>query len=120
MNKSEQGNTMVFLLIILVIVSGLGFFFFSMNKPATTTTTVPNAMTNINILDINRDEKVDQTDLTFITSNINCKSTDPCWNKVIGKTSDGDNPIYVFDLDLNKDNVIDQNDVKMMPSGWTQ
>lgn len=60
--------------------------------------------------DINKDEKVDQADEDIVAKQINCKKIEPCWNKVIGKTLNGDNPIYVFDLDLNNDGVIDQLD----------
>lgn len=64
--------------------------------------------------DINRDGVVDAVDRNYIISSLNCSSTQPCWNKVIGKTSDGDNPIYVFDLDLNKDMVINQKDLDLV------
>lgn len=69
---------------------------------------------NYKATDINRDGKVDFTDRQFIDNNLGCKKQSPCWTKVIGKTMDGDNPIYASDLDLNKDNVIDKLDGEMI------
>ncbi len=60
--------------------------------------------------DIDKNEKVDEADQEFVNKQLNCKKGDLCWNKVVGKTINGDNPIYAFDLDLNNDGVIDQLD----------
>lgn len=66
--------------------------------------------------DINKNEKIDQTDADIVNKQSNCKKTEPCWNKVIGKTLNGDNPIYTFDLDLNSDGIINQIDVAQVES----
>ncbi len=59
------------------------------------------SQSHYNKLDINRDGKVNYTDVQIINNSVGCKSIDPCWHKVVGKTLDGDNPIYNSDLDLN-------------------
>ncbi len=64
--------------------------------------------------DIDRSGTVDATDSQFVQTNLGCKKADSCWQKVIGKTRDGDNPIYVFDVDLNKDGVINQLDLDLV------
>ena len=61
--------------------------------------------------DINHDGKKDTADSNFIQLNLNCKKSAPCWNQVIGKTIDGENPIYTSDLDLNHNDVIDDQDL---------
>ncbi len=64
--------------------------------------------------DINRDGKIDGFDKHFIENELGCSMNSSCWNKVIGKTMDGDNPIYVSDLDLNKDGKIDNLDLELV------
>jgi hypothetical protein len=60
--------------------------------------------------DINHDGKVDYIDSNFFTQNNGCKKDTPCWKKQITKTYDGDNPVYVYDLDLDNNGIIDAND----------
>ncbi len=64
--------------------------------------------------DINWDGKIDVLDANIVSSVLGCKKSDPCWNKVIGKTVTGDNPIYASDCDLNHDGVIDQKDIQLI------
>jgi hypothetical protein len=67
--------------------------------------------TSIQKGDINHDGSIDYIDQKYVRDNLNCSSTRACWNNEIAKTSDGDNPIYVYDLDTNGDNVIDNADI---------
>jgi hypothetical protein len=64
--------------------------------------------------DINRDGSVDAMDAELIRSSTPCNHVDPCWNKVVGKTKDGDNPIYASDLDLNHDDNVNELDASAM------
>ncbi len=61
--------------------------------------------------DINRDGKVDELDRNMIRTAIGCKKDSDCWNNSVGKTLDGDNPLYTFDLDLNGDGEISSSDL---------
>jgi len=113
-NKKKQGNTAIIVMIVLfftLAASALIYLkFFSSHqekgpeeKPVFT----------YKKGDINRDERVDQLDFMYIRNADGCRQTDSCWNKVVGKTSDGDNPIYVSALDLNKDGVINKKDLDL-------
>lgn len=64
--------------------------------------------------DINWDEMVDPIDMAFVKTHVGCNREKLCWKSVIGKTVTGDNPIYVFDLDMNSDGMIDQKDVDLI------
>ena len=109
------------LIFLLIVIMGIGLFFVAKNfvqpsvntEPVTTqVTTEPTRRKE----DVNWDEMVNQTDANMVKTQLNCKKTDPCWNKVIGKTMTGDNPIYAFDLDMNTDGVIDQKDMNQVLS----
>jgi len=107
-NKKKQGNTslIIIILLFLFVVASVFIFlkFFSLEeKPAVT----------YKKGDINRDGKVDQIDFMYIRNSDNCRQGESCWTKVVGKTSDGDNPIYVSALDQNKDGVINNMDIKV-------
>jgi hypothetical protein len=62
--------------------------------------------------DINHDGQVNFVDTNYFTQYAGCKNTDPCWKKQITKTFDGDNPVYVYDLDLDKNGIIDAGDAQ--------
>ena len=66
--------------------------------------------------DINRDGSVNTDDAELIRKASPCNHVDPCWNKVVGKTRDGDNPIYTFDLDINHDDNVNELDTSAMIS----
>lgn len=62
--------------------------------------------------DINKDGKVDVMDSEIIRNNLGCHSGIlACWSRLVGKTVEGDNPIYTSDLDLNGDGKIDDADM---------
>jgi len=112
-NKKKQGNTALIIIILLFFTVTASVFiylkFFSSNKKPSGEKPVFTYKKG----DINRDEKVDQLDFMYIRNADGCRQTDSCWNKVVGKTSDGDNPIYVSVLDLNKDGVINKKDLDL-------
>ncbi len=56
--------------------------------------------------DINDDGTITVDDISLIQIKIGCSQQDDCWDDVIGKTLSGDNPIYTFDLDVDKDGTI--------------
>jgi hypothetical protein len=103
-------------LVFVVAIIGLGIFIFAPHAPAplpAVQTTAPapadstgSLATGYPMGDINRDNKVDFADQQLIKSSIGCQKSNPCWTKVVGKTLDGDNPIYASDLDLNGDGII--------------
>lgn len=66
--------------------------------------------------DINHDGSVDAQDADLIRTSSPCNHVDPCWGKVAGKTKDGDNPIYVSDLDINHDDNVNELDTSAMSS----
>ena len=61
--------------------------------------------------DFLRDGKPTYEDVALVKSHLGCKKSDPCWGEVVGKTHDGDNPLYTSDLDMNGDGVIDTADI---------
>ena len=104
-------TTSIIISIILLIIYFTSGFLKKILSPAPTI----NQSTSIyKSEDINKDKKVDTTDEDIISKQLNCKKTESCWNKVIGKTLNGDNPIYTFDLDMNGDEKIDQLDVNQI------
>ncbi len=115
LKNSEQGSfitSFAYFWIFVVVVGTIGYVLWtnkqvSLNagpEPETSTTFDPK-------YDINRDGKVSQVDKNFITEQLNCTKDESCWTTQIGKTSDGDNPIYTSDLDLNKDGRITETDL---------
>lgn len=61
--------------------------------------------------DINDDGAVNGDDSQIVQTNIGCSQAQSCWDDVIGKTLSGDNPIYVYDLDVDDSGEINDNDV---------
>ncbi|MCX6731353.1 MAG: hypothetical protein NTZ55_05910 [Candidatus Roizmanbacteria bacterium] len=109
----RKGSGILVGAIIAVVVLGLlGYFGSFLVRTAPSTKLVPTPAVNIG--DIDRSGFADETDRTMVRSHIGCTNSQPCWNTTIGKTKDGDNPLYVFDLDLNKDRSITQADIDMV------
>lgn len=100
-------------IIIAVVLLGAGYYGMKvLLRPAPmpgTATHFTNALG-----DIDRSGTVDGADQALVQAGMGCTKLLPCWSKVIGKTKDGDNPIYVSDTDLNKDGVIDQKDLDLV------
>ena len=98
--------------IIEIIILIAVFLRKSSSTPSTnltpTVTTAPYAKE-----DINQDGVINEVDANFVKTNMNCKQADPCWNKVIGKTLSGENPIYASDLDFNHDGIITEVDLNI-------
>lgn len=115
--KMRKGGILVVLIIVVLIIACtfLGVLVFGGSRIFRASPTVYLTPTpSQTIGDIDRSGAVDTTDSQFVQTNLGCKKGDGCWQKVIGKTRDGDNPIYVFDVDLNKDGVISQIDLDLV------
>lgn len=97
-------------IIVLAVCIVLGYVAMkTLLRPAPmsgTKTTFTNAAS-----DIDRSGTTDESDRQLVQSHVGCTSTLPCWSMVVGKTKDGDNPIYTSDLDMDKDGSITTNDV---------
>jgi hypothetical protein len=103
--------------IIIAVLALLVFFGSSLlQKLLSPAPTVNQASITYKKEDINKDEKIDQSDMDIVIKQLSCQKADSCWNKVIDKTLNGDNPIYVFDLDMNGDGLISQIDVDQVQS----
>jgi len=102
--------TIAFLLILLVAFVGISGSRLLRPSPTMYLTPTP----PVHPGDIDRSGTVDSVDGEYVRSNLGCRSSNPCWQKVIGKTKDGDNPIYTSDVDLNKNGIIDQADLDMV------
>lgn len=110
-----NGKTNAVLIILsgIVIVCMLVFFGSKLLRPAPSTIGItPTPSPNQG--DIDRSGNVDEEDKILVRAHVGCSKKESCWNSVIGKTKDGDNPIYVFDLDLNKDGAITQADLDLV------
>ena len=102
---------------IIAVLGGTIFLFSRLNE-----TSLSPAQPNQNISpsplwqkgDINHDGRADAMDKMIIKKSFNCRNSNPCWRRVVGKTDEGDNPIYVSDLDLNNDGVINNKDIDMI------
>lgn len=103
---------------IIIAVFALLIFFGSslLQKLLSPAPTVNQAVVTYKEEDINKDEKVDQADMDIVIKQLNCQKADSCWNKVVDKTLNGDNPIYAFDLDMNGDGAVSQLDVDQVQS----
>lgn len=124
MKQNQSGSTAVlavFILLVLGALAAAGFFLYQQgilgsSVPAAETvqpdviapqdTRIPE--------DINVDGAVTGVDQQLVNASVGCAIGDLCWNEVIGKTLEGDNPIYASDLDLNGDGAITDEDVAMV------
>lgn len=111
MNRKANG-LVVGLLVVVVILGLVGFIGSQLMKSTPQATVAPTA--SLNKGDIDRSGAADEGDRMMIQAHVNCLKTEPCWNTTIGKTKDGDNPLYVFDLDLNQDGSITQADTDLV------
>ena len=111
--KNRKANGMVVgLLVVLAILGVLAYGASIMLKTTPASTVTPTAAANKG--DIDRSGAADEADRMIVQGNVNCVKDQPCWNTTVGKTKDGDNPIYVFDLDLNGDGNITQADIDLV------
>lgn len=125
-NKGSIAATIFGLLLFLGvgIGGGLWYFFYKEGKdpfkvvPLEKTKSSKSAEANTGRKpeDINDDGVVDAEDVQLVQDNMWCTLTDDCWDDMIGKTKSGDNPIFVYDLDVAKDSSINDNDVAQIQS----
>ncbi|MEK7078716.1 MAG: dockerin type I domain-containing protein [Patescibacteria group bacterium] len=117
--KNERGSTVIIITLVIVILVGVGIAgFFLKSSPQTPSTQKQGGGLSETKLkgDINRDEKIDAEDADLVRKASPCNHAFECWNKVVGKTKDGDNPIYTSDLDLNHDDNVNELDISAMSS----
>lgn len=110
---NRKANGLILGLVIGLVILGLGGYFgiqLMKKIPAATVTPTPAAK----MVDIDRSGTADEQDKILIKRNLDCLKSQPCWSTTVGKTKDGDNPLYVFDLDLNNDGFISQVDVDLV------
>jgi hypothetical protein len=112
MNKQGNVGVIVAVVVGLAILVGGYFAVQVLLRPAPTGKT-GTSFTNA-VGDIDRSGTVDESDKSLVRGQSGCLKTQPCWNQTVGKTKDGDNPIYVSDLDLNKDGFVDQQDLDLV------
>ncbi len=117
MRKQNDGS-IVIVAILTVTLIGLGvLLFFTKTRGSSSSTILQVTITpsaNKIIGDINHDGSANEEDKNIVKPYLGCKTEEDCWNKVIGKTEDGDNPYYVFDLDLNKDGIVNEQDIALI------
>ena len=113
MNRKANGAIVV--LLVVLIILGIGGYFASkvLLRPAPSYTVAPTP-SQASIGDIDRSGAADEGDKIMIQTHLGCTKDQHCWNEVVGKTKDGDNPIYVFDLDLDKNGAISQKDIDLV------
>lgn len=111
MNRKTNG-LILGLVIGLIILGGGGYFAIQLMKASSTATVTPTPAAKM--VDIDRSGAADEQDRILIKRNLDCLKSQPCWNTTVGKTRDGDNPLYVFDLDLNNDGFISQADIDLV------
>lgn len=107
MNRKANGMVIGFVIIFFILIAGI-----YIKTKVSSSKVVPTPV--VNKSDIDRSGAADEGDRVLIQRQFNCLKTQPCWNTTIGKTKDGDNPLYVFDLDLNQDGFISQEDVDLV------
>ncbi len=101
----------LYLWLFVVIVGTIGYVLWTNQQVKLGSAPVQTTSDYNSQFDINRDGKVTQTDRQYIRGQLNCTKGQACWEQQIGKTSDGDNPIYTYDLDLDKDEKISELDL---------
>lgn len=109
---NRKGNVLIGILVAVIVLCILGYLGSFLLRPAPMTNVVPTP--SANPADIDRSGAADEGDRIIVQKHIGCVKDQPCWNTTVGKTKDGDNPIYVFDLDLDKDGAITQKDVDLI------
>lgn len=118
MKQSEQGSILtpvLYFWLFIIIVGTIGYVMWTnkeiSDQSANIETTEQTVSQPAGKGDINRDGKIDEIDRNYIRSQLSCKNGDTCWATQVGKTSDGDNPFYTSDLDLNADGTITEADI---------
>lgn len=119
MDKPTQRTHMLIGTFFVLLFIGLGFWLYRIAYPNTATNLEPQPTAlpfnhGYPTGDVNHDSKVDSSDQQLVQITTGCKKIDTCWNRVVGKTIDGENPIYASDLDLNQDGLIDLNDYNLI------
>lgn len=114
--KKESLAVVSIVLVVIIAASVAGYFTFFSRPAAPVAPAGPGGQLSSTDLkgDINRDGAVNSEDAEFIRKATPCNHVDPCWKKVVGKTKDGDNPIYTSDLDLNHDDNVNELDISAM------
>jgi hypothetical protein len=125
--EPESNTGLAIFIALLIFVAGVGgafyYFFYREGKnPFEQSTLVRKSASNQEGSgggqripgDINDNGTIDNTDVQMVRDKIGCDFAQSCWGEVIGKTLSGDNPIYTSDLDLEKDDKIDESDVKFV------
>ncbi len=101
----------IFVVLLIVATALIAFVFLSFSSKG-----VPapkESVPQYAVGDVNRDGAVSAMDTELLRQNLDCSQADPCWQKVVGKTVDGDNPIYASDLDLNGDGTLNDLDIAL-------
>jgi len=111
MNRKANGMVIGILVALIVLGAG-GYLAMQMMKPAPMTNVAPTP--SVNLGDIDRSGAADEGDRVMIRGQFGCVKDQPCWNTTVGKTKDGDNPLYTFDLDLDKDGAITPKDALLV------
>ena len=114
MKKQGSASAIVILLVFMFVLGVVVLFALTTLFKRNETTSQPKQQTGLATAipgDFFRDGKVTQADITLVQTHLNCKKADACWNKVVGKTHDGDNPLYTFDLDMNQNGLIEAGDI---------
>ena len=116
--KKERGSAVVVVLAsVIVILFGVSGVFFLKSLPRSPSTQKQGGPSETKFKgDINRDGKIDAGDADLVRKASPCNHAFACWNKVVGKTKDGDNPIYASDLDLNHDDNVNELDISAISS----
>lgn len=115
MIRREEGSFITIIAYVwigLVVIGTLGYIVWTnFNRTPASPTNTSSQPVSLQKGDINRDGNIDEIDRGYIRGQLNCKSGTACWTVRVGKTSDGDNPIYTADLDLNGDGIITEADL---------
>ncbi|MEI6133058.1 MAG: hypothetical protein WCQ41_09595 [Bacillota bacterium] len=111
MNKKASAIIIVVLVVLILLGVG-GYMGSQLMKYIPSSNITPTV--EVNLSDIDRSGAADESDRIMIRGQIDCIKEQPCWDKTVGKTKDGDNPLYTFDLDLDKDGTITQKDVDLV------
>jgi len=109
---NRKANGMIAVLVAVVILGVIGYFASQLMKTTPTATVAPTPSANKG--DIDRSGAADEEDKMMVRKQMGCLKDQPCWNTTVGKTKDGDNPLYVFDLDLDQDGNITQADIDLV------
>ncbi len=112
MNKQGSIGLIIGIVVGLVLLVGGYMAVRTLLRPSPTTTTTTTFTNSPG--DIDRSGTVDEFDTQLFTGHDGCAKDQPCWSQTVGKTKDGDNPIYVSDLDLNADGMISTSDIELV------